>query len=78
MTTIDRSLLAAVSGGFDEKQLRGWASQHCPSTYQGIADKSSSEITRADADRCLAEAKPDFVTRALINSQLDGYFGGKR
>jgi len=74
MQTIDRTLLAAVSGGFDEQQLRTYAAENCPKTYKALAGKSASQITRADADRCVAEANPGFIMRGLINSQLDGYF----
>ena len=78
MESIDRSLLAAVAGGFDENQLRGWAADNCPTTYKSLAHKSQSQITRADADECIAEANPGFITRALINSKLDSYFANKK
>ena len=78
LTTIDPSLLASVSGGFDEAQLRSWAQESCPTTYRSLAHKPISKITRADADRCVAEAKPGFFTRGLIESQLDSYFGAKK
>ena len=74
METIDLSVLASVNGGFDEKELRGWAAENCPKTYKTLASKSQSQITRADADRCVAEANPGFIMRGLINSNLDSYF----
>jgi hypothetical protein len=77
MTIIDRDTLASVTGGFDEQQLRGWAAQNCPTTYKAIKGKTQAQITRADADRCVAEANPGFLMRGLINSQLDSYFGKK-
>ena len=76
-TEIDPSVLDHVSGGFDEGQLRSWASENCPRTYSKLANKSMSQITRSDANRCIAEANPDPFTRGYLNSQLDSYFGSR-
>ena len=78
MTTIYPSLLASITGGFDEKQLRGWAAENCPNTYKTLKGKTQAQLTRADANQCVAEANPGFLMRGIINSQLDGYFGQRK
>ena len=78
MDTIDLDVLDDVTGGFDEKQLRGWAAENCPTTYKTLAHKTQAQITRADADQCVAEANPGFIMRGLINSQLDSYFSSSK
>jgi len=72
--SISMNELSTVTGGFDEKELRSWAKEHAPKTYSTLKNKPMSKITRADADRCVAEAKVGFFMRGLINSQLDRYF----
>ena len=75
MTELSITELAAVTGGtMDEKTLRGWASENCPHTYSKLKNKTQAQLTRADANQCVAEAKPGFLMRTMIESQLDDYF----
>lgn len=78
LETLTPSALATVCGGIDEQQLRSYAQQHCPIAYADIKTKSASTITRADADRCLAEAKPNAFVRGMINSQIDAFFAKRK
>ncbi|HEY1555240.1 MAG TPA: hypothetical protein VGF94_10450 [Kofleriaceae bacterium] len=66
--------LTRVAGGIDAGQIKSLAAQNCPQTYQRLANKPVSAITRADANACVKEWNPPGFERGYINSQLDSYF----
>jgi hypothetical protein len=72
--TITTAQLTTVTGGFTEAELRSWAETNAPHCYARLKHKPMSKITRADAERCVNEANPDWLTRSLIRHQLDSYF----
>lgn len=78
MITLELAQLVTVRGGMDEGQVRQMAKQYCPQTYQHLARKPISSMTRADANACLNEWNPNFITRGIAQSQIDSYFSSRK
>jgi hypothetical protein len=71
MQAINIEILATVSGGAGQAELRDMAKRYCPQTYARNA--SAPQLTRRMGEQCLDEAG-----YGMFKGQLDKYFPPQR